>query len=475
MKKLLCLILLCLIPCNTLATPTINSVSSVTHGASVTISSGASDFTSKPTANPVAWDNLEDGVCDTTATVGTWSTTNDLQTDDITTNNQRNSNSTYAVDYNFTDDLVDNNAAFTGGADSQAWYGQYWFYFPTGTDFAGHIANNTKFLRLWSTSGVPMENIRVTFEGYDVSTAIEDISGGTSIDWEPVITGTNWVDEIFDHPDPGFVDPGKMGWGEFETDLAGQVWHQVQMEYVDSTPGVADGRIQIWIDGKLILSRTAYQTRDSGETYFKRWKYLGFEETYGGTSDGNEHVFFDDYYIDNTLARVEIGNNADYALCTIKEIQPPTAWSTSSITVTGNVGSLTGTAYVFVIDVDGVVNETGFEITIGEASTNPAVVLEADKESTSPATYTGIATAEAGRTITGVVSSNAYTVTPDDGTWDEQIESFTVSGVLPTVTDTCTATDSSVETGLDSITVTLPTAATGISASSVDLNSAILK
>lgn len=349
------------------ATPTINSVSTVTHGASVTITSGASDFTSKPTAAPVVWDNIEDGVCDTTATVGAWTTTNDLQTDDVTTNNQRSTNSTYAVDFNFTDDLVDNNAAFTGGTDSQTWYGQYWFYFPAETDFASRISGNTKFLRLWS-SGSAVENFRVTFEGYDVSTAIEDITGGTSIDWEPVIVGTNWVDEIFGHADPGFVDPGKMGWKQFEADLAGETWHLVQLEYVDSTPGVADGRIKIWINGTLILERAAFQTRDSGETAYKRWKYLGFEETVAPGGDGNEHVYFDDYYIDNTLARVEIGNNASYNACTIKEIQPPTAWSTSSITVTGNVGALTGTAYVFVTDVNGDQNATGYEITIGSSS-----------------------------------------------------------------------------------------------------------
>ncbi|MBM4131478.1 LamG domain-containing protein, partial [bacterium] len=73
--------------------------------------------------------------------------------------------------------------------------------------------------------------------------------------------------------------------------------------------------------------------------------------------------WFDNVYIDNTPARVEIGNAATYASCTKREIQIPSDWSATSITVTVNTGTLTGNNYLFVIDEEGVASN-GYPITL---------------------------------------------------------------------------------------------------------------
>jgi len=60
-----------------------------------------------------------------------------------------------------------------------------------------------------------------------------------------------------------------------------------------------------------------------------------------------------------------VGDNAVYADCTHREIQIPSVWNDTDITATLNQGSLPdGTAYIFVVDSDGVAS-AGAEVTLG--------------------------------------------------------------------------------------------------------------
>jgi hypothetical protein len=89
---------------------------------------------------------------------------------------------------------------------------------------------------------------------------------------------------------------------------------------------------------------------------------------YYGSGGQNATVYLDDVYFDTTQARVEVGNNAIWASCTRREIQIPTAWAAGEITITVNQSSFsTGTAYLFVVDADGVVSD-GYEITLGSSA-----------------------------------------------------------------------------------------------------------
>ncbi len=76
---------------------------------------------------------------------------------------------------------------------------------------------------------------------------------------------------------------------------------------------------------------------------------------------------YDDIYIADSRARIEIGNNPIFTSCTHREIQIPTVWSDGSITINVNQGSfLNGDAYLFVVDENGDVSE-GYPITFGSA------------------------------------------------------------------------------------------------------------
>jgi len=93
------------------------------------------------------------------------------------------------------------------------------------------------------------------------------------------------------------------------------------------------------------------------------------EMAYAGIrSYNNAFRYFDDIYIDSTLSRVMLGDASVYTSCTILEPQPPTTWSSSSITVTVNQGALPdGTAYLFAFDADGNIS-SGYPVTLGETS-----------------------------------------------------------------------------------------------------------
>ncbi len=73
--------------------------------------------------------------------------------------------------------------------------------------------------------------------------------------------------------------------------------------------------------------------------------------------------YIDDPYISimNGQARVELGNASTYETCTHREVQLPTAWSSTEITFNANYGSFdpagTGlTCWIYVVDNAGAVS-----------------------------------------------------------------------------------------------------------------------
>jgi hypothetical protein len=80
----------------------------------------------------------------------------------------------------------------------------------------------------------------------------------------------------------------------------------------------------------------------------------------------------DDVYVDNTWARVVLGNAATLDACTRLEIQIPIKWSGNSVTImarTGSAFSQGTTAYLYVVDSNGVANVAGFPLRIGASGT----------------------------------------------------------------------------------------------------------
>jgi hypothetical protein len=348
----------------------------LSNGQTVTVNGNS--FGIKNTPGPVVWDNIEAG-----SFSNNWSSTNSLSV----TNISRHAYSNKAGYCNMNSEKWCN---FEGGSDSQTWFVQYWFYLGSNFNWANDINSslgNVKFFRMWSTSGSAQDNFVVAWNGYDVVGVAELVQTPS---WNPVLPGFTYVDKVLGYADPGWVDPGYMGWKHFTSTITKQAWHQFQFEYSDSS--TSTGIFRMWVDGKQIINKTNLSTR--GQNH-QRPKVVGFYNSHSANAS-NADFYIDDAYIDNTWQRVEICNNANYNNCTLKEIQPATSWNDTSISFTVNQGSFTdGTvAYVFVTDANGVRN-TGHSITIGSSvggSADTSVPLVSISTPASNAVVSGNAT-----------------------------------------------------------------------------------
>jgi hypothetical protein len=130
-------------------------------------------------------------------------------------------------------------------------------------------------------------------------------------------------------------------------------------------------RVDIWID-------TATNTFTVFMDGVQQWTK---SDWLSGDLDGDTHTLdighmieagddtyeFDDIFVDYTQARVELCTGSTWAAKGACEIQPPTAWGTTSISLIANTGgtfSIDDTSYIYVVKSDGTVNSDGYETTI---------------------------------------------------------------------------------------------------------------
>jgi fibronectin type 3 domain-containing protein len=282
--------------------PTIATVSggTVQHGEAVTLA--GTGFGLKAAAAPVVWDNLEDGTVNTAATVGTWGTTTSLTPSSVS----RHANSQWSAGYNFISSTSGGEelAYFQGGSPSPKWFAQYWFYLDQDFAFGPTLVSNlgnVKMFRMSNPGGSALNNVRVTTSGrYDIQIVSE--YRDQSHDWHPVVPGFDWIDQIFGHANPGYVDPSYLGWKQFESDITTGTWHLFQFQFSESSMNGYDGTLKWWMDGKLIFTTSALPTRWDAQPTSFRIKELGFYNSAGGGGDYTNHFNIDDAYIDRVDA-----------------------------------------------------------------------------------------------------------------------------------------------------------------------------
>lgn len=107
---------------------------------------------------------------------------------------------------------------------------------------------------------------------------------------------------------------------------------------------------------------SAIVNRAAGETWLVDTALFGLGQTCNPTC-GVYDVYIDDLYVDNTRARIELGNASVFEDCTHREIQIPSSWYDTGITFTYNPGSFgsSETVYLFVVNADGEVSN-GYEV-----------------------------------------------------------------------------------------------------------------
>jgi hypothetical protein len=149
------------------------------------------------------------------------------------------------------------------------------------------------------------------------------------------------------------------------------IWLNLAMQ-VDQND-LMEGSLTVWSTnfkgGAILRQSSTHQVRNEK-------KYLNAIKIgeYIGSGGDSSTLYYDNIYIDNSWARVELGDKGNYNECTIREIQIPSAWSENSITITVNQGSFAygKTVYLYAIDPNGNSNSQGYPITIGGSGNNTA-------------------------------------------------------------------------------------------------------
>jgi hypothetical protein len=162
--------------------------------------------------------------------------------------------------------------------------------------------------------------------------------------------------------------PTRDAWYRYET------WVQF-----NSSPGAADGVFRVKVTnpttGAVVVNNTLRDVPYNGGGQSGNYRYLVLQNYFGNASDGgsgqkdnaNAVAWWDDLYVSQSQARVEVCAASTWAACTNREIQPASTWSDSSITVKlnkGGLSSMTG-LYLYVTDASGTVNAQGFRLSSG--------------------------------------------------------------------------------------------------------------
>jgi hypothetical protein len=136
-------------------------------------------------------------------------------------------------------------------------------------------------------------------------------------------------------------------------------WARLENWVVNSGSGASNGKWWSWIfnedgSGVSTLKRNSIMTRSGSSSTWKRLTLGGaYYDPCSGTYPTAD-ILISDVYLDDTPQRVEVCNAPAFAQCTLRAVQPASAWSGSSITATFRKGMLkSGDAYVYVIGPDG--------------------------------------------------------------------------------------------------------------------------
>lgn len=326
------------------------------HGGELIIN--GTGFGSKQNATPIKWETFESytagGHILNKGTTPQWTSTGD-STSQPTVVNTKSHGGNKAVYSDFP--LNDNDCSFTFAQidfpDTLDLYASYWVYWDNtiGRDLSNQRADFFKMNRFntdkeysgapalkpafWVDYGIPEGN--GSPRGYLVYQVLNDSRNTNSyITWKT--GGTN----NFTHGS----------------------WHRLEMfVHLSDPPGNTDGKVEWRIDCQPvdvhIDAGNPSITRVAGDT--KMFNIFLMELSGCGFSvSGKPYMWQDDIYVDNTRARVEIGDSSNWNSCNHREIQIPLEWNDSGtqIKISVNKGSFDklDDKYLFVVDKEGAVS-----------------------------------------------------------------------------------------------------------------------
>ena len=326
------------------AQPNITGFSgSLSNKGTLTIS--GSGFGIKSPAAPLKWDDFENGVIanDLTGWPYLYSSNG---INPKYANDQLRPNSILSLKQDFTTNAQYNSTFGLIGLSPQT---KYYITFYKYMTTSGGASRNYKILMLWGGAAAEWDKGPRNGFTYFPSTASsvmysEDCTAGVS-------TGTTWGDS-------SASTILTSSWNRFE-------W------YIDvGNVSVANAKMYYWLDGILKVKMENFVSHTSNCTPTNLYLNAYFATD---TNNARSYMWVDDVYVDITQARVEIGNAPTWAASTHREIQIPSAWSDTSITITLNQGSFANfnNIYLYVIDANGDVNTNGYLLSGGGGDNTP--------------------------------------------------------------------------------------------------------
>ena len=331
------------------AAPNITSTSGIIeHGGTITITGNG--FGNKNPAKPIIWADFEDGSINPSSLGqrNSWSANENLV---ISSFNQTN-NSNYDVVGEWNSAL--SKRSFSFWVDKNYWTKIY-HYQKKYFDF--DITANQKFWRLWPEAGTNnflAACLSGTGRCYNED---EGYSGGVigSYQGSPSVKNQWHIEE--------FIWQHSGGTGE-NTD--GSIrW----VDPNDHSKGFYSGIWDYTQNGIRIQHR---ENVNNKEAIHQQLRTDNFTDSNHLPPDGSK-VYMDNIYIDDTYARVMVGNQGTFDASIHREIQIPSAWSDTSITITINQGTLSNLndVYLYVFDENGIVNSNGYLLSSSPDSPPP--------------------------------------------------------------------------------------------------------
>ena len=222
----------------------------------------------------------------------------------------------------------------------------------------------------------------------------DPLTGGGHLQWkmmrwtrtETVVDGdgammSNWPGNMsyfsYYNPSGNTVWFGQNGLASLPT---GDAWYRYETwVQFNSSPGTADGVYRVKVTnpttGAVVVDNTVRNVSYNGTGQSGNFRYYVLQNYFGNASDGgsgmkdnaNAVAWWDDLYVSQSQARVELCTASTWSACTNREIQPASTWTDNSITVKLNKGGLASMAgvYLYVTDSTGAVNAQGYRLTDG--------------------------------------------------------------------------------------------------------------
>ena len=328
---------------NVCADPNITSIEGdIKHDSAITIN--GIGFGKKTKATPLVWEDFSDGKLDSSLSP---------HTNSLIANNRDNLRTGFSR-FNARNDFKKAGNGFFSYDKLVApeWFVQYWvklaasWHWGTST-YKGpdNGLANIKFFRMFPKGSRNYTNFFWNFHGWGVGNNV----------LRAFENNTSENKYVFNMQNVFTLD----------------TWHCVQVEYGENS-GIDkhDGHIKLWIDGILRDDSTEINTNNGkdGVAINKRPYIIGFYDSWppSDSSEVTQYAYYSDVYVDNTWARVEIGDAPTWSDCTHREMQIPASWSEASIKVNINQGLFAegDPAYLFVVDSSGNVSR-GSPMVIG--------------------------------------------------------------------------------------------------------------